>query len=96
MISILEALKGDVVRWHDAALAGKLKIEFELSQEIRGLETYGFYLFGAKRDVPRIVGKQKTRISMCTIYMSHSRSPKIIRDKKSNMVIPAMLIEVVR
>lgn len=96
MISILGLLKGDIVRWHDADVAGKLKVEFELSQEIKGLETYGFYLFGVKRDIPRIVGKKKSQVAMCTIYMSHSRSPKIVRDKNSNMMIPAVLTEVLR
>ena len=94
MSAILEALKGDIVRWHDADLAGKLKIEFELSQEIKGLETYGFYLFGVERIIPQIIGEKKVQILMCTIYMSHAGSPKIIRDKNSNMVIPALLTEV--
>ncbi|MFV3408911.1 helix-turn-helix domain-containing protein [Bdellovibrio bacteriovorus] len=94
MISILELLKGDIVRWHDADLTGKLKIEFELSQEIKGLEQHGFYLFGVNRNIPRAGGKPKERLSMCTIYMSHSQSPKIVRDKSSNMVIPALLTEV--
>ncbi|MFV8258254.1 helix-turn-helix domain-containing protein [Bdellovibrio bacteriovorus] len=94
MISILELLKGDIVRWHDSDLAGKLKIEFEISEEIKGLEKFGFYLFGVNRNIPRAGAKTKERLSMCTIYMSHSRSPKIVRDKNSNMVIPALLTEV--
>ena len=55
MVAVLEALKGDLVRWHDSDLTGKLKMEFKLSQEIKGLETHGFYLFGVKREIPRIV-----------------------------------------
>jgi hypothetical protein len=94
LVSILEVLKGDVVRWHDADLAERLRIEFELSQAIKDLEGVGFYLFGIKRVIPQIVGEQKNQISMSTLYMSHSRSPKIIRDKKFNMVIPAVLTEV--
>jgi hypothetical protein len=96
MRSVLEALKGDVVRWRDADPVEKFNIEIELSQELKGLEAYGFYLFGVKRKIPRIFDKEKTQISMCTIYMSHSRSRKIVRDKNSNMVIPATLTEVVR
>lgn len=96
MVSVIKALKADVVRWYDADLAGKLKIEFELSQEIYGLETYGFYLFGIKRDIPRIFEKKKTQISMCTIYMSHLRSPKIVRDRNASLAIPAVLTEVLR
>lgn len=94
MMDILNLLKRDIVRWHDADLAGKLKIEFELSQEISGLERYGFYFFGVKRMIPRIAGEEKPQTTMCTIYMSHARSRKIVRDKKSNMVIPAILSEV--
>ena len=93
MASVLNLLKSDLVRWHDADLAGKLKIEFEFSQEIKGLEKCGFYLFGVKRNIPRIAGEEKTQINMCTIYMSHSHSRKIIRDKNSNMVVPALLTE---
>lgn len=96
MVSILELLKGDVVRWHDADLAGKLRIEFELSEEIKGLEQYGFYLFGIKRVVPKIDDQKQSQIFMCTIFMSHTSSPKIVRDKNSNMVIPALLSESTR
>jgi transcriptional regulator with XRE-family HTH domain len=94
MVDVLEVLKSDVVRWHDADAVGKLKIEFELSQAIKELEAVGFYLFGVKRIIPRIVCEKKTLITMSTLYMSHSRSLKIIRDRKSNMVIPAALSEV--
>lgn len=96
MKAILEMLKQDVVRLYDANAIDRLNVEGELSQEIRGLEKYGYYLFGVKRVVPRIVGRQKTQISMATIYMSHSRSPKILRNKNSNMLIPAVLSEVAR
>lgn len=94
MRSILELLKGDIVKWHDADPIGKFNFEMVLSQEIKGLEAYGFYLFGVKRTIPRIVGDERSLVSMCTIYMSHSQSPKIIRDKRSNMAIPAVLTEV--
>ncbi|HRK09166.1 MAG TPA: helix-turn-helix transcriptional regulator [Pseudobdellovibrionaceae bacterium] len=93
MMDILNLLKRDIVRWHDADLAGKLKIEFELSEEIMGLERYGFYFFGVKRPIPRVVDNEKSQINMCTIYMSHAKSRKIVRDKNSNMVIPAVLTE---
>ncbi len=96
MKDILKLLKGDVVRLYDADPIERLNVEAELSQEIKGLEDWGYYLFGIKRVIPRIVEQQKTEIVMCTIFMSHSRSPKIIRDKKSNMVIPALLTEVAR
>ncbi len=91
MMEMLKELKGDIVNWYDADLVGKLKIELYLSQAIKELDAFGFYLFGLKREIPRIVGNRKTQISMCTIYMSHSRSPKIIRDQNSNMMWSARL-----
>lgn len=96
MKDILELLKGDVVRLYDADPIERLTVESELSQEIKGLENYGYYLFGIKRVIPRIATKQKSEIIMCTLYMSHSRSPRIVRDKKFNMFIPAVLTEFVR
>lgn len=96
MKDVLGLLKQDVVRLYDADPVGRLQVEAELSQELKGLETYGFYIFGTKRVIPRIVDKQRTEITMCTLYMSHARSPKIIRDDKLNMVIPARLTEVAR
>lgn len=96
MRDVLNYLKSDVVRWHDADPAGRFNIEIALSQEIKGLENHGFYLFGVKRTVPKISAEEKTQIEMCTIYMSHARSPKIVRDKRSNMVMPAVLTEVAR
>jgi transcriptional regulator with XRE-family HTH domain len=96
MKGILQLLKGDVVRLYDADPVARLNIESELTQEIKGLEKYGFYLFGIKREVPRLAGKKQERIAMCTLFMSHSGSPKIVHDKKSNMVMPAALIAVAR
>lgn len=96
MTDIVVHIKADIVRWHDADPVKRMKIEFQLSQEIQGLEAHGFYLFGVKRTIPELVDEEETQIGMCTIYMSHARSPKIVRDKNSNMVIPAALTEVVR
>lgn len=96
MKDILTFLKADVVRLYDADLIGRLTVESELSQEIKGLENLGYFLFGTKRVIPQIIGKEKTDITMCTIYMSHIRSPKIIHDKKSNMLLPAVLPEFAR
>lgn len=95
MKDILELLKGDVVRLYDADPVQRLDIEAELSLEIKGLEKHGYYIFGLKRVIPKIVGEQKLLIAMCTLYMSHSRSPRIVRDKNQNMFIPATLTEVV-
>lgn len=94
MIKAVNGLKAEIVRWHDADLAGKLKVELFLSKAIKEIEEGGFYLFGTKRLIPRVVGEQKTQTMMCTIYLSHVRSRKIVRDKNSNMVVPALLTEV--
>lgn len=96
MTDIVAHIKADIVRWHDANPVKKLKLEFQLSQEIQGLEAHGFYLFGIKRMIPEIVGDDVTQIGMCTVYMSHVRSRKIVRDKNANMVIPTTLSEVVQ
>ena len=98
MKDILKLLQGDVIRLYDADPMERLNVEAELSQEINGLEKYGYYLFGIKRVIPRITGEEEMQITMCTIFMSHSRSPKIIRDKKSksNMMMPDVLDAVAR
>lgn len=96
MKDILNLLKQDIVRIYDADPVTRLQVELEMTQEIQGLEQYGFYLFGIKRIIPRIVGKKETQITMCTLFMSHSHSPKIIRDKKFNMMMPAVLTEVAK
>ena len=96
MTDIVTHIKADIVRWHDADPVKKLKIEFQLSQEIQGLESHGFYLFGINRSVPEFVRDKEIQVQMCTIYMSHARSRKIVRDKNSNMEIPATLSEAVR
>lgn len=93
MKDILNLLKHDVVRLYDADPAKRLDVEAEMSQEIQGLENYGYYLFGIKRVIPQIAEGRQTLVSMTTLYMSHSRSPKIVKDK-TYMVIPASLPEV--
>lgn len=96
MIDIVKLIKQDVVRWYDSDFAGKMRVEFELTQEINGLESFGFYLFGIKRMVPVKGAKDSSQKILSTIYMSHSKSKKIIKDKKSNMAIPAKLSETVQ
>lgn len=96
MKDILRLIQGDVVRLYDANPIERLDVEDELSKEIKGLEDHGYYLFGIKRLIPRIDGDKKSQIAMCTIFMSHARSLKIIRDKKSNMMMPAVLTEVAK
>ena len=94
MKDIINLMKGDVVRLYDADPTKRLDIELELTQELKGLKKHGFYLFGIKRIVPKINGNQRAEIVLTTLYMSHSKSPRIIKDKKSNMLIPALLSEV--
>lgn len=94
MKGIIELLKGDIVRLYDADMSEKIQVEAEMTQEIQGLEKYGFYLFGIKREIPK-VGTDK-EITMCTLFMSHAQSPKIVTDKRSNMMVPAVLTEIVQ
>lgn len=91
MKGIIELLKGDIVRLHDADMSSRLQVEAEMTQEIQGLEKYGFYLFGIKREIPKVDSDKE--ITMCTLFMSHSQSPKIVTDKRSNMMVPAVLTE---
>ena len=91
MKDILKLLNGDVVRLYDANPVKKLDVEAEMTSEIQGLESYGFYLFGIKRIVP--VEDQKSEIVMCTLYLSHANSPRI---NKKLMTIPAKLTEVAK
>lgn len=94
MKDIMKLMKGDIVRLHDANPSKRLDIEMELTKELEGIHQYGFYLFGIKRIVPKINDNHTTQIVLTTLYMSHSKSPKIVRGKKSNMLIPALLSEV--
>ena len=93
MKGILELVKEDIVRLHDADPAGRLVVEDQLTREISGLEAYGYFLFGIRRVIPRVADGQGLLTSMATIYMSHSRSPKLVKDK-AYMVIPAVLREI--
>jgi hypothetical protein len=52
MKGVLELLKQDVVRLYDAEPVGRLQVEAELTQELKGLEAHGFYIFGTKRVIP--------------------------------------------
>ncbi|MBX9609186.1 MAG: helix-turn-helix domain-containing protein [Gammaproteobacteria bacterium] len=93
MRDIMVELKYDVVRWSDSSPIERPAVEKELTQEIQGLAGYGYYLFGIRRVIPRLVDGQTRLTSMATIYMSHSRSPRLVRDN-AFMVIPAILTEV--
>lgn len=95
MEGILTELSYDVVRLVDSDPLDRPAVENEMSQELQGLARYGYYLFGIKRVIPRLVDGQQRLTSMATLYMSHSRSPKLVRDN-GFMVIPAILTEVAR
>lgn len=94
MKDIMKLMKVDIVRLYDANPSKRFDIELELTKVLQEMYQWGFYLFGIKRIVPKINGKQRTEIVLTTLYMSHSKSPKIIRDKNSTMLIPALLSEV--
>lgn len=93
MKDILKQLSFDVVRLVDSDPQERPAVEKEMSQELQGLAGYGYYLFGIKRVIPRIVDGQQGLTTMATLYMSHSRSPRLVRDN-AFMVIPAVLTEV--
>lgn len=76
----------------DANSGELLEIERELSQELSGLEGCGYFLFGVRRVIPRVVGGKMTLVAMTVLYVSHVRSLKIVRSG-SLMVIPALLLE---
>jgi transcriptional regulator with XRE-family HTH domain len=102
MMDILKFTIEDIEKWRHSDPLGKIEMELYISRALKEIEAtrdvkeinWGCYFFGAKRKVSRIVGDQVSQISMGTIYISHSRSRKIIQDKNSNMVIPALLNEV--
>jgi transcriptional regulator with XRE-family HTH domain len=92
MKGVLEFLKQDLVRLHDAALKERLNVEGELSIALRGIETWGYHLFGIRRVIRRRAEGRSTLISMATFYLSHSRSAKLIKDG-AYMVVPAALTQ---
>jgi transcriptional regulator with XRE-family HTH domain len=95
MKGILELLKQDVVRLYDASPSARLDLEAELSQELRGLESYGYFLFGIRRVIPSVGAAGSALVSMATLYLSHSRSLRVVRDK-ALMVIRATLPDIAR
>jgi transcriptional regulator with XRE-family HTH domain len=103
MMDILKFTIEDIEKWRNSDPIGKFQMEQYISRALKEIEAtrdvkeinWGCYFFGGKREVSRVIGDQTSKISMGTIYISHSRSHKIIRDRNSNMVIPALLNEVV-
>lgn len=93
MKDLLNLLKEDVIRLYDADPLRRLDIEQEMSKEIKGLETYGFYLFGIKRSVPIVGQENRMKVAMTTLFLSHANSRKIVANKDSLMMIPAVLSE---
>lgn len=95
MKDIVRELERDVVRLVDANPVERLAIEEELTKEFDGLAIWGYYLFGIRRVIPSFVGGQSSLVLMVTLFLSHSRSPKVVKDK-TIMVIPALLTEVAK
>lgn len=92
MKDILEAVGKDVARLQDARPEERHVIEAELSRELERLQSLGYYLFGITRVVPRFFDEHVMLMSVATIYITHSRSPKIVK-ANNMMVIPAILPE---
>lgn len=103
MIDLLKYTTEDIEKWRNANPVGKLQIELYISRAMKEVDEVqnvkeigcGFYFFGAKREASRIIKGKASPVSVGTIYISNSWSPKIIRDKNSNMTFPAMLAEFV-
>jgi DNA-binding XRE family transcriptional regulator len=92
MKDVLKALSADVVRLLDAKPEERHVVEAELTREFVGLQDLGYYLFGIVRVIPRFFDEHVALVSMATIYISHSRSPKIVK-ANDMLVIPAVLPE---
>lgn len=97
MRSILENFRDNMKRLllADDSIV-KSEIESEFYWAIQKIESLGFYLFGTKRIIQRIVNKNKVDVFMSTLFMTDSSSPKIVRNKNSNMIVPVLLTEVER
>jgi transcriptional regulator with XRE-family HTH domain len=92
MKDILKAVGEGVTRLQDARPEDRQVIEAELSKELEGLQSLGYYLFGIMRVVPRFFDEHVMLMSVATIYITRSRSPKIVK-ANDMMVIPAILPE---
>ena len=93
MKNIMTMVKEDVVRLYDADQVQRIEFESVMTKEINNLETYGFHLFGIRREIPNTDPNTGNLVTMTTIYMSHLNSPKIVTNRNNNMVVPALLTE---
>lgn len=97
MRSILENFRDNMNKWYFAKDSiQRIEIESAFSWGIQKIEALGFSLFGTKRTVQRIVENKRIDVSMSTVFMTYTNSPRIVRDKKLNMVVPALLSELVK
>lgn len=93
MKGVIGLLSEDIERMLKSNPDEKFQIEREVSQELDGIEKFGFYIFGILRKVP---DENDREVNLCTIFMSHSKSPKIVKNKDSRMMVPAVLTEVLK
>lgn len=92
MKDVLKTLRVEVARLHDAKPEERHVVEEELTKELEGIQGLGYYLFGIVRVIPRFFDEHLVLVSLATIYISHSRSRKIVR-ANDVLVIPAVLPE---
>lgn len=92
MKDVLKTLRVDVMRLHDAKPEERHVVEEELTREVERIQGLGYYLFGIARVIPRFFDEHLVLLSLATIYISHSRSPRIVR-ANDVLVIPAVLPE---
>lgn len=95
MRTVLLQLRRDMVRMSNSNdPIEKFDLEVSFSNNIQRMEKLGFYLFGVRRSIQRIIAGKSAPFLMCTFFLTHTNSNKIVRDRKLNMVIPALLSEV--
>jgi transcriptional regulator with XRE-family HTH domain len=92
MKEALRPVSEAMVKFHGAGPEERPGIEAELSRELEGLQGLGYYLFGIVRVLPRFFDEHVMLLSLATIYLSHSHSPKIVR-AHNILVLPAILPE---
>jgi transcriptional regulator with XRE-family HTH domain len=92
MKEALRPVSEAMLRLHGAGPEEKPALEAELSRELEGLQNLGYYLFGIVRVLPRFFDEHVLLLSLATIYICDSRSPKIVK-ANNILVLPAILPE---
>jgi transcriptional regulator with XRE-family HTH domain len=92
MKEALRPVSEEMLRLHGAGPEDRPAIEADLSRKLESLQSLGYYLFGIVRVLPRFFDEHVLLLSLATIYISHSQSPKIVKTNNI-LVLPAILPE---